>query len=201
MNELSSETLVESLTLLGEILDVEKAAPAHLVVVGGSALLVAGIVSRTTQDVDVIAERGIPEGEIVPIRQLSPDLRNAAGRVAEEMGLPKNWLNATTALFSIPLESYPSDLWRGMAQRQFGTRLEVSFLGRGGLIYLKFYAAIDAERKRRKDDREDLVRLAPTREEADRAIQWLRKEELLTEAHSAELLELLTQLGHEDLVS
>lgn len=201
MNELSSETLVESLTLLGEILDLEKAAPVHLVVVGGSALLVAGIVSRTTQDVDVIAERGIPEGELVPIRQLSPDLRDASERVARELGLPKNWLNATTALFSIPLESYPPDLWREMERRAFGSRLEVSFLGRGGLIYLKFYAALDSERKRRKDDREDLVQLAPTREEADRAIRWLRKEELLTEGHSAELLELLTQLGHEDLGS
>jgi hypothetical protein len=200
MEELDAGTLWESLTLVGEILEVENASPVHLVVVGGSALLAAGIVSRTTEDVDVLAERGIPEGEIVPIRQLSPELGSAARKVATELGLPQNWLNATTALFSIPLEAYPSDLWVDMKRQAFGSCLEVSFLGRPGLIYLKFYAAIDPERKRRKDDRDDLVQLAPTIKEAEKAIQWLHTEELLNGGNSSELLEVLTLLGYEELL-
>jgi len=78
MNHLNSATLFDSLTVLGEILESERASPVHLVVVGGSALLAAGIISRTTRDVDVLAERGIPEGEIIPIRELSPAVRGAA---------------------------------------------------------------------------------------------------------------------------
>lgn len=200
MKELNSDSLQESLTLLGEILEIERAAPVHLVVVGGSALLAAGIVSRTTGDVEVLAERGIPEGEIIPIHQLSQAVSSAARKVAAELGLSANWLNATVALFSIPLESYPADLWRDMKTQAFGYCLEVSFLGRAGLIYLKFYAAIDPGRKRRNLDRDDLVHLGPTRGEAEKAIQWLCHEELVSGGNTSELLEVLTLLGYEELL-
>ena len=200
MEELNSGSLQESLTLVGEILEIEKASPVHLVVVGGSALLAAGIISRTTEDVDVLAERGIPEGEIVPIHQLSQALSEAARRVAAELDLPANWLNASAALFSIPVESYPADLWSEMKRQAFGSCLEVSFLGRAGLIYLKFYAAIDPGRKRRKHDRDDLVHLDPTKEEAEKAIKWLYHEELLNGGNTSELLDVLTLLGYEELI-
>ena len=200
MEEINSGSLQESLTLVGEILEIERAAPVHLVVVGGSALLAAGIVSRTTEDVDVLAERGIPEGEIVPIHQLSRALLDAARRVAAELGLPANWLNASAALFSIPVESYPADFWSEMKRQSFGSCLEVYFLGRAGLIYLKFHAAIDSGRKRRKHDRDDLVLLAPTKEEAEKAIRWLCHEELLNGVNTSDLLGVLTLLGYEELL-
>lgn len=200
MKDLNRGTLWESLSLVGEILELEGAAPVHLVVVGGSALLAAGIVSRTTEDVDVLAERGIPEGEIVPIHRLSQAVSDSARRAAAELDLPANWLNAATALFSIPLESYPVDFWSGMKRQSFGSCLEVSFLGRAGLIYLKFHAAIDPGRKRRMQDRDDLLHLAPTKEEAGKALEWIRREALLNGGNASELLDVLTLLGHEELL-
>ncbi len=201
MADLQSNSLDEALSLLGELLDLEKAPPVHLVVVGGAALLASGMVTRTTKDVDVIAEREIPEGMIVPIQSLSDSLREAVRRVATELDLPENWLNASTALFTIPLDSYPPEIWNDMETRDYGSRLQISFLGRTGLIFLKFYAAIEPRRKRRKDDRGDLKRLAPSKEETVRAIDWLREQQLLLQPRVPELIETLKFLGHDDLVS
>ena len=47
MSDLDSTRVEEALLLLGEMLDYESVAPVHLVVVGGSALLAAGIGGRT----------------------------------------------------------------------------------------------------------------------------------------------------------
>ncbi|MCB1236533.1 MAG: hypothetical protein KDM91_15805 [Verrucomicrobiae bacterium] len=68
----------ESLYLLGELLDLEKERPIHLLVSGGSALLAAEIVARTTNDVDVIALRGEVDGEIVSAYPL-PDFLKRIG--------------------------------------------------------------------------------------------------------------------------
>lgn len=62
-----------------------------LMVVGGSALLVLGLISRATRDVDVIA---ILDGE--KLRSATPlpvALHEAARTVARDFGLPEDWLN------------------------------------------------------------------------------------------------------------
>ena len=64
MKNLDQTRLETSLSLLGELLDEQLTEPVHLVVVGGSALLASGAISRTTGDVDVFARRGEVDGEI-----------------------------------------------------------------------------------------------------------------------------------------
>jgi hypothetical protein len=67
-----------------------------LVIIGGSALLALGIVSRTTQDVDILA--GVdPEQGLVEPRPISKTLQTAAVKVAGELGLAPDWLNTGPA--------------------------------------------------------------------------------------------------------
>lgn len=66
-----------------------------LIVIGGSALLALGLVSRATQDVDIVALTG-SEGlaEALP---LPAPLTEARARVARDFDLPEDWLNSESA--------------------------------------------------------------------------------------------------------
>jgi len=74
--------------------------------------------------------------------------------------------------------------------------LKVSFVGRSGLILLKFDAACGRDEAR---DLEDLSALAPDREETARALRWLEGHGKLTAGRRPKLKTLLADLGHEDL--
>jgi hypothetical protein len=73
-----------------------------IAVVGGSALIALGLVSRATRDVDVVAVlRG---KELVSAEPLPASLLDAANIVARDFGLPSQWLNAGPAqLFDLGL--------------------------------------------------------------------------------------------------
>lgn len=201
MNHLSDDTLQEALTLLGKVLELRNSPPCHFVVVGGAALLTAGIVARATRDVDVIARREIPEGDLAPISGLPEEVSDASKAVALELGLAENWFNAATSFFVTSLTDFPAEVWTEMQTISFGSRLQLSFVGRLGLIHFKFSAAIDPRRDRRLIDREDLQKLAPTEEEVIRVHSWLRREELLNSANHAEFNKTLRFIDHGGLVS
>lgn len=191
----------EALQLLGEMLEYEGVAPVHFVVVGGSALLVAGIVSRTTYDVDILARRAEVDGSVISARPLPEPVLLMSKRVARELRLRPNWLNTGPTWVAAPLESYPSEFWSETEVREYGERLTVSYIGRAGLIYLKFHAAVDSSRKRHEVDVDDLRLLQPSREETVRVLGWMGEEELIHVGNAEALKELLTTLGYEDLVT
>lgn len=201
MKQMDRNLLEESLSLLGEILDTGKAPPIHLVVIGGSALLASGIISRTTGDVDILARRGEVDGEIIDARPLPDFLISAAEKVAAEFRLAPNWLNASAALFSTPLRSYPEEFWQDRIEKSFGERLRISFIGRSGQLYLKLHAAVDPERRKRADDLSDLKALSPSASETERVVRWLFRENLVSEGENPLVVEVLESLGHEDLIS
>jgi len=63
----------------------------EIVVCSGSALILTGMVPRTTKDVDIVA---LATSGVLPSPDPLPeDLRKAAAEAAEDMGLPANWLN------------------------------------------------------------------------------------------------------------
>ena len=198
--DLNQTLLSKSLLLLGEFLDSEATEPVHLVVIGGSALLATGVVSRTTEDVDVWAQRGLVDLEILPAYPLPPFLAQAATKVAGELGLKPNWLNAMAGMVAIPLNRYPPRVWDELTVREYGNRLTISFAGRPALLHLKFHSAIDPKRERRKTDAADLAALAPSAEEAASVLNWLFREELVVAGAVTELRNLLKNLGHEGLV-
>ncbi len=72
MLSLDRQRLETVLGLLGELLAVEKKEAFHLVVCGGSALIARGVVSRATQDVDLLALRN---WDLEDLKALAPDAR------------------------------------------------------------------------------------------------------------------------------
>lgn len=197
MAELDHDIVHESLTLLGELLEGRRLRPLHLVVSGGSALLAAEIVSRTTHDVDVIAMRGEVDGDIIDAYPLPEFLKECVREVAEEKRLRPNWLNAATAMLMIDLRRFPADFLSELVERSYGGWLRVSYIGRSGQIYLKFYAAVARSEAR---DLGDLRALGPDADEAERTASWLIEEEVISKGHVPKLLDLLRQLEHHDLV-
>jgi hypothetical protein len=117
---------------------------AEIVVAGGSALVLLGIVDRSTADADTVSSRP----------KLSTFAREVAA-VAEELGLAPSWLNdEVTAYRDLLPPDFPS---RTVALGTFG-QLTVRVLGRGDLILMKMAAG-------RPRDLDDLQVLAPTAEE------------------------------------
>lgn len=168
---MNSSPGLQALELLAELMQIRRIAPAWLVVCGGSALQISGIISRSTRDVDVLARREL-EGEVSPAYPLPAALKEAASDVARQLGLSADWLNASTSLFFPDLATLPSSFWTVLHDHEFGDSLEVSFVGRTGQILLKLYAVCGREEMR---DWADLQALAPTESEAISAAQWILK--------------------------
>lgn len=86
----TAETAAALLDALGEQL-ARSGASYELVVVGGSALLALGLVTRPTKDVDLVALRG--DSGLLSVSPLPPPLAAARDRVARDFRLPSDWLN------------------------------------------------------------------------------------------------------------
>ncbi|HVM50886.1 MAG TPA: hypothetical protein VMU04_22855 [Candidatus Acidoferrum sp.] len=82
----------QALGMLSNHLDLAGTPTVRLVICGGASLIAAGIVSRTTKDVDIVALR-TADGTLVAPVPLPEFLVAAAGVVARDLGLEPNWLN------------------------------------------------------------------------------------------------------------
>lgn len=184
----SNDPLDEALRLLGEVMEIRKINPQHLVVCGGAALRALKIVSRTTRDVDVLAFRGEVDGEINMAWPLCDDLKAAVADVATELKMAKkDWLNASTSFLIGSLEELPSSMWKDLVVKTYGSRLTISFIGRIGLVFLKLRAAVQRDEKR---DRDDLVALAPT------SAECLQFREFFTTEQQAKFREIVAAVSH-----
>ncbi|HST54268.1 MAG TPA: DUF6036 family nucleotidyltransferase [Solirubrobacteraceae bacterium] len=136
-----------------------------LLVVGGSALLALGLVTRATRDVDILAL--IEEKELVSAQPLPAALLDAAHTVARDFGLPDDWLNSgPTSLLDLGL---PEGLYERAQHRDYGPGLEVLFASRVDQIHLKLYATVDQGPGKHL---RDLQSLAPTERELLDAADW-----------------------------
>jgi hypothetical protein len=89
--EIDRELANTLLSALGEQL-TDAGESYEIVVVGGSALIALGLVSRTTIDVDVV---GLRRGSgFVPADPLPEPLERARNRVARDFSIDPEWLNA-----------------------------------------------------------------------------------------------------------
>jgi Nucleotidyltransferase of unknown function (DUF6036) len=140
----------------------------EIVVCGGSALILTGVVLRTTSDVDVVA-LGSYESLASP-DPLPESLACAARETAEDLGLDLNWLNngpsrGEGGLFQMGL---PDGIQTRWLTRVYGSRLTVHFIGRLDQIHFKTYASAD----RGGYHIEDLLALDPTDDELVLAARW-----------------------------
>lgn len=184
------------LSALGEQLDAMNAAMPELVVCGGSALNVLGLVTRTTKDVDVVAftERNsegnfhLKKAEPFPI-----DLEQAAKKVARDFNLPEKWLNAgPTSAVDFGL---PEGLMNRVETRQFGKSLIIHFLSRYDQICFKLYAAVDQGTGKHYND---LLSLEPGAAELEEAANWSMTHDV-SETYRQSVKDLLRHMGHDDV--
>lgn len=177
------------LDALGEQLE-RLDASYDIVVVGGSALLALGLVTRPTKDVDVVALR---DGRVLlPASPLPELLAEARDRVARDFRLPEDWLNdgpASLLSFGLP------DGFLTRAEREsHGPGLTVWYASRLDQIHFKLYAAVDQGPGKHEAD---LRSLQPSRDELLSAARWSRSHDP-SPGYRAVLERALTALGVED---
>lgn len=186
---LSPSLLEEALEVLGQSL-AEGSRAYELVAAGGGSLLLLGLISRSTADIDIVAL--VERGQYVKPVGLPRDLVEAAEATARVLGIRHDWINVG------PADLLDFGLPEGFADRTVKRRyggLAVHLAGRRDQVFLKLYAAVD--QGRRSKHFEDLVALSPTREELLGAARWAMTHDPSTEFRQT-LLGALIALGIED---
>jgi len=146
----------EALAALGDLLE-ERDKRYSFLVVGGSSLLLLGLISRATADVDVVGTATATG--YAPLDQLPDAVVEASREVARAFGLQPNWINVGPA--GLARWELPPGLASRVQVRRFGG-LELHLPDRVDLICFKLYAAVD--QTERSQHYQDLQALAPTDE-------------------------------------
>lgn len=169
----------------------------NLVVCGGTALVATELVMRATRDVDIVAMAD-DEGGLIDPAPLPGALVTAALEVAEDLGLPMDWLNNGPSSGEGGI--YRLGLPRGFAGRltwkRFGEKLSVAFIDRIDQVYFKLYAAVDQFGSYHATD---LQELNPTDDELLKAIAWSRTHDP-SEGYLESTKMFFREFGYEHLV-
>lgn len=194
-----NKTEVEKiLGALAEQLEAIGATSPELVVCGGSALNVLGLVSRTTKDVDVVALAEKNATGAIQLKKSAPlpvVLTDAAARVARDFDLPDDWLNpGPTSVVDFGL---PEGLMDRVETRRFSPKLVVHFLSRSDQIHFKLYAAVDQGPGKHYHD---LLALQPNAEKLEEAARWSMTHDV-SEGYRHSLKGLISQMGFEDVAA
>ena len=146
-----------------------------IVIVGGAALNLLGVVARSTRDVDVLAFAEPAAGRgarklVRPPEPMPAPLVHAIRTVARDFGLVEGWLNTDPSL------QWNAGLPPGLASRVHWRNyagLRVGIVDRLDLIWLKLFAAADQGGRHARD----LVALAPSDEELSLAARWVKTQD------------------------
>ncbi len=156
-----------------------KGRKEELVIFGSAALMSQNIRlgPRATHDVDVVKPTFDNEMWLI------------SAEAGEKFGLPMGWLNTAGNIFS---RNFPEG-WEGRTLEVFkGKSLTVKSLGRIDLICTKFNAYCD---RARDTDEQDMLGLSPTKEEMEKAKNWVigqnKSSKELVEESANEILNLL----------
>ncbi|HLE01566.1 MAG TPA: DUF6036 family nucleotidyltransferase [Bdellovibrionota bacterium] len=146
----------KALSLLDQEL-AKKKVQAELTICGGAALILMGVVSRGTSDVDVVAKK-IPDAVLAAAKVVAKKLKcredwlnNRVNPIIER--LPVNWEDHLVTLFT-------------------GKAVTVKSISRQDLICAKLHAAVD----RKGLDFSDVIDLKPTAAEIEVARQYCLKQ-------------------------
>jgi hypothetical protein len=160
----------EALRAVGELLEAAETR-VSIVVIGGAALQLLGIIDRATRDVDIVALTDVP-GRLSklekPPKPLPLALASAISQVARDFGLPENWMNGG------PANQWDIGLPPGFADRVHWRTyrgLDVGIADRLDLIFLKLEAAADQPSSDSRHFR-DLIALDCTDQELAMALEW-----------------------------
>jgi len=154
-----------------------------VVVIGGAALNLLGVVDRATRDVDVVAVTEVPghiESIARPPSHLPAALTAAITQVARDFELPDNWMNTG------PAGQWDIGFLQGFAARIAWTTyggLDVGLADRLDLICFKLDAAADQPTSNNRHFR-DLVALNPSDRELAIASEWVHQKNVGAEHHN-----------------
>ena len=195
-NNDSYRQLKTALRLLDGRLVLAGTRTYNLVVCDGTALIATGLLQRATRDVDILALAN--DGELIDPAPLPAPLVKAALEVAEDLGLPDDWLNngpssGDGGLFRLGL---PGGLADRLSWRTFDENLSIAFVSRYDQIHFKLYAAVDQFGSYHAAD---LQALNPTDEELLAAVTWSRTYDP-SDAYRESLRMFLREFGYEHLV-
>ena len=165
---LDGERLDLALRSLAIRLEEHRADAIELVVCGGTALILTGLVKRTTQDVDVVAL--MRQGKLCSPEPLPPALLLSVREVAEDLNLPSDWLNnhpshGEGGLFQ---KGLPAGFAERLTRHTYGPLLTVHLIHRTDQIHFKLYASVD----RGGYHITDLIALKPSPDEIESAARW-----------------------------
>jgi len=196
MKNLDRSSLELALKSLAIRLADNDATSLEIAVCGGSALILTGMVPRTTSDVDVVAL--LRNGTLCSPDPLPDDLVKACAEVAEDLGLSKNWLNngpssGDGGLFQMGL---PPGFKHRLHSTSFGPNLTVHFIDRIDQIFFKLYAAAD----RGGYHIEDLLALQPSPAEIEAAARWTMTHDV-SEGFAMVMKTLTRKLGYADVAN
>jgi hypothetical protein len=182
--------LERALETLGVILE-RRGLRFELVAVGGSTLMLLGLISRPTKDLDVVA-RVDDGGRYISAEPLPRELQQAQADVGRALGLGEDWLNpGPTDLLRLGL---PEGFEGRVETRRWGG-LVLHVAGRFDQVCFKLYAA--ADQGTRSKHFEDLRQLSPSGEELLRAARWARTHDP-SEGFRGVLVQTLQALGVEE---
>lgn len=163
------QQIQEALSRTGRRLALADQGEFALLVCGGSALNLAGIIQRPTRDVDVLGlVKGAKPARVAP-GQLPAEVTRAAELVAMDMELPSDWLN--DAALNVQRLGLPAGILKRADRLDFGPCLTVFLVGRQDQVALKLYAALDRDKGQRH--LKDLEAIEPTKAEMQAAVHWL----------------------------
>ena len=186
---LNQSLLEESLGVLGESL-AERGVIFEIVAVGGGSLLLLGLISRPTADLDILAF--IEAGRYLKPPILPADLADAARATARVVGIREDWINVgPAALLDFGL---PAGFANRTIERRYGG-LVMHLASRQDQVFLKLYAAVDQGPSSKHF--QDLVALSPGRDELLDAARWAMTHDP-SPGFRSELLKALAGLGVDD---
>ncbi|MBE0574383.1 MAG: hypothetical protein IH613_00645 [Desulfuromonadales bacterium] len=186
-----------ALRLLNGRLAIADSPNFNLVVCGGTALVATELVMRATRDVDIVAMAD-DEGCLIDPAPLPGALVTAALEVAEDLGLPVDWLNngPSSGEGGIYRLGLPQGFAGRLTWKRFGEKLSVAFIDRIDQIYFKLYAAVDQFGSYHATD---LQELNPTDDELLKAIAWSRTHDP-SEGYMESIKMFFREFGYEHLV-
>jgi hypothetical protein len=151
----------------GHFLDLQPSSGEYnIVICGGAALNLVGLIKRDTGDIDILA---IPESENsdqeLDYPKMDQSFHKAAKDFRRNEGLPENWINTGPQ----GLAKHPPDGLLDRAETfSFGESLTVHAINRYDQIHFKLHAARDTT----EPHRSDLEDLEPTDDELIKAARW-----------------------------
>ncbi len=158
-----------ALRVLDDRLRLKDAPHTGLVVCGGSAMIALDLLSRATEDIDVLAL--VDSDHVLRSAARFPDYLEVAVReVSAVLDLSLRWLNngPDFAEGGSLKESLPDGIMGRLHRRVYGSHLTVFYLDRFDQVHFKVLAASDGQGVHVSD----LMALEPSAEEMESAARW-----------------------------